>query len=297
MPGTNTLDGELMTFRTTWLRAVALAWTNGTFRSALVRDPKTALSDSFGFAWPWPNVLDFEVAEQPHFKWIGDDWTWPADGEDQLSLRIPLEPMTNGGSGAPVRIAASNHALALADYYAIRPSMFGTIGGGGATPRGNSLVTSAAIDLTERASLSLGDYMVAGSPVRFGGHGPPPGGFVPSAGSFMDFEVVVIAAMAKAWENAAFAQLLDADFNLALTTIRDYTEPWKLILKVKNDPTARWSAATVGQGGKVVPSKWETLSAHKLTLNLPCEPVIKDQSVALAAYNSTGAQFPFTCCA
>ncbi|MDP8999037.1 MAG: BMA_0021/BMA_0022 family TOMM bacteriocin [Myxococcota bacterium] len=285
----STLDGDLMSFRTAWLRAVALAWSKDGFRTELLRDPIAALKTHLSFNWPWQGVLEFTVFEQPQFKWIGDDWVWPADGEDELTLRLPLTPLAAGAQ--QTRLGIDDHVLALADYYAARPSIFGTTGGGGSTPRGGSLVTSAAIDLAPTASLSIGDYMLAPSSIQVGGHGPPPGGFVPSGGSFTDFEVVLISAMARAWENHAFAELLNTNFPLALQTIRGYSEPWRLILKIENDGSARWNKTHA-------PSRWEGLSAHRLRLNLPSKPnAVSDRSVALAAYNATGAEFPFTCCA
>ncbi len=284
------IDGDLMAFRTAWLRAVALAWSNEEFRRTLVESPKQALEQYFSFTWPWqdPSVLDFRVRAEDEFQWIGDDWVWPIDKEDSLRLYLPLRP----------NLEPEERALALADYYDVRPSIFGTAGGGGATPRGNALITSASIDLTSNhSSVSIADVMLTNSPVRFGGHNPPAGGFVPSGASFMEFEVVLIAALAKAWDNPSFANLLEMHDATVLPAIRGYTTPWRLVIEVENDSEARWRPPQYS-GKELIPSGWENLKAAELTLNLPSRPrEVRDHPVALAAYNSTGAEYPFTCCA
>jgi ribosomally synthesized peptide (two-chain TOMM family) len=299
-----TIDGQLMSFRTAWLRAVALAWSDKSFRGKLTGDDAIgAIEENFKFTWPWPKELEFHVERQTEFQWVGDDWVWPADEgkEDALTLRLPLKPKKVGKHQDEPRdddpaIGPEERALALADYYHARPSIFGTSGGGGATPRGESLITAAAVE-TALPALPISDYTLTSSPIRFGGHDPPPGGFLPSAGSFTDFEVVLTAAMARAWENEAFADLLQkkTTFLAALKSIRGFTSPWKLVLKVEDDTHARWMPRRV-ENKKRFPSEWIGLRKHKLTLNLPKEPEINDRSIALAAYNSTGAQFPLTCC-
>lgn len=274
------IDGDLMSFRTAWLRAVALAWSDSGFEKTLRSNPMGALLERFKFAWPWPKVIDFAVSVDQGLKWAGDDWVWPSDHEDCLTLYLPI-------SKRPEEM----RVVALADYYAQRPSIFGTAGGGGATPRGQSLITSAGLDITDAEGLPLSNFLLSGAPVRFGGNNPPPDGFTPSSGSFADFEVVLLSALAKAWNNQAFAELIQSDKNLlvALHTIRGYASPWRLILKLKDDGKAVWDANA---------HIWTHLTPHTLTLNLPDRPVaVNEQSVALAAYNSTGAMYPFTCCA
>jgi ribosomally synthesized peptide (two-chain TOMM family) len=275
------LDGDLMNFRTAWLRGVALAWADKKFAKELEHEPIAALRKRFQFTWPWPDIINFKVNVGQGLKWAGDDWVWPSDHEDSLTLQLPISK----------RPAEHTRALALADYYAKRPSIFGTAGGGGATPRGRSLITSAGLDITDTGGLPLSNFILAGATVRFGGNSPPPDGFTPSSGSFADFEVVLLSALAKAWNNEAFAELIqsDKDLRVALQTIRGYTSPWRLILKVLDDGDAVWDDKAY---------TWTHLSPHTLTLNLPDRPVApNEQTVALAAYNSTGAEYPLTCCA
>jgi ribosomally synthesized peptide (two-chain TOMM family) len=277
------LDGELMSFRTAWLRAVAYCWAHQELSDKLEDDPKAFLWKMFNFDWPWKDTIDFTVNRGQGLKWCGDDWVWPSDNEDSLLIRLPI----TRGPKDPGQIA-----LALADYYAQRPSIFGTAAGGGSTPRGQSLITSAGLDVTDVFGLPISEFMLSSAPVRFAGNHPPPGGFMPSSGSFADFEVVLISALAKAWNNKTFADLIQADKDnvvVALQTIRGYTSPWRLTLKIEDDDAARWDGETL---------RWTTLSPHLVALNLPDRPTeINDQGVALAAYNSTGAAYPFTCCA
>jgi ribosomally synthesized peptide (two-chain TOMM family) len=262
---------------------VALAWKERRFVKELEDDPKAALFDKFKFRWPWPSALTLAVNVDEGLRWAGDDWVWPSDNEDSLTLYLPIS------KGRPKH--ESDRALALAGYYAQRPSIFGTAGGGGSTPRGQSLVTSAGLDVTDTGGLPLSNFLLSSAPVRFSGNGPPPDGFTPSSGSFADFEVILISALAKAWNNEAFAELIQSDTSLsiALQTIKGYTSPWRLILRILDDETATWNPEQM---------IWAKLTPHVLALNLPDRPpAVSDQPIALAAYNSTGAEYPFTCCA
>jgi ribosomally synthesized peptide (two-chain TOMM family) len=281
--GGRTIDGDLMSFRTTWLRAVARAWGDERFRGELVDDPRGTLQRRLGFAWPWDHIIDFAVAQDQGLQWAGDDWVWPTDHEDSLTLYLPITR----------RPDVDLRPRALADYYAQRPSIFGTAGGGGgSTPRSQSLVTSAGLDITDADGMPIASFMLAGAPVRFAGLAPPNGGFIPNSGTFADFEVVLLSALAKAWDNDAFATLIQADepvLRVALSSIRGYSPPWRLTLRVLDDENATYNAES---------SRWDGLTPHQLALNLPDRPAsIPEQALALAAYNSTGAEFPFTCCA
>ena len=161
-----TLDGQLMAFRTTWLRAVATIWSEmedskdpnksrlykDLTRDKLTGDPKTlaaaakansagkALGERFPpFTWPWDHMslaVRRSRETKNHLRWAGDDWVWCADEGDFLLLYLPLRP----------QLDQRVRARALADYYASRPSIFRgkSVGGGGATPRGTSLVNGAA---------------------------------------------------------------------------------------------------------------------------------------------------------
>ncbi len=236
-------------------------------------------------------------------RWACDDWVWCADEADFLLLYLPLRPRFIDEEPLDPKL----RVRALADYYAFRPSIFGRyVGGGGATPRGSSLVSSASIDVADRTSLSMSDYMLSSSPVRFGGRNAPAGGFVEGSGSFLDLEVVLVSALAKAWENKNFADLLDSNIPsmalntdptvsaataAALATIRGYAIPWKLELRIADDPKIRYNPNEEG-------GRWERATNHLLALNFPEKPQsLGEMSVALASYNSTGAEFPFTCCA
>jgi hypothetical protein len=316
-----TLDGQLLAFRTTWMRCIATIWSQMEAASSteptdsalyqkmrLDKDVKAATKNNNAgktlaltftpFQWPWPDTLNLFVQrfgdEPEQLRWIGDDWAWCEKNADFLLLRLPLRPKVS----AKTPLDPKYFVRALADYYHQYPSIFGTVGGGGGTPRGVSLVTSAALDVADAPALSISDYLLSSSPVRFGGHAPPPGGFIASAGGFLNLEVVLVSALAKAWGNLNFADLLDSTkkqvtlttpasalTGAALSTIRGYTSPWRL---VEDDPTIQWDET----------SGWHDPTPHLLGLNFPEKPQsFSDLSVALASYNSTGAEFPFTCCA
>ena len=324
------LDAQLMAFRTAWLRVVALVWYDMETRikrglpaegdGALLKDleatPQRVLEDKLGFAWPWGDTLRLVVDRAPvadkRLRWIGDDWAWDVNQAEQLTILVPLRPRYKEVNGKLTSLQEhpdfdALQALALADYYDARPSIFGTVSGGGTTPRGRSLVTSASLDIADQALYSISDFLLTASPIRFGGKGPPNGGFIPSGATFLNLEVALVSGLAKAWGNALFANLLDATKTVAtvgngggkgageqaLSTVRGYAPEWRLELRIEDDPDAFW----IPPDG-TTPSYWTLPGKNVLKLNFPEKPEeVRDISVALAAYNSTGAEFPFTCCA
>lgn len=269
--GAANLDADLMRFRTAWLRAVAYCWASADgdqHARELQSNPKAFLKTKFQFSWPWESVIDFKVQLDQGLRWAGDDWVWPSDREDSLIVKLPI-------SNAPPE---ASRALALATYYAQRPSIFGTPAGGG-----SNLRSSAGSEVGAGSS---------GGSIRFAGTKPPVDGFTPSSGGFSDFSVVLVSALAKAWNNETFADLIRSDSKklmAALQSIRGYVSPWQLILKVEDDREASWDAKAM---------KWTNLAPHVIALNLPDRPkAVGEQGVALATYNGTGAEYPFTCCA
>ncbi|WP_437531155.1 BMA_0021/BMA_0022 family TOMM bacteriocin [Sorangium sp. So ce726] len=277
---------KLMAFRTTYLRAIAKAWADPDFEDKLTSNPTDTLLDYFGFDWgSWKNACTLRIvsAGQPEqrgnrasddlppgrFEWIGDEWVWSKDLLDSLTMYLPLT--------APSAEAAER-AMALADFYSQRASLFSDDWGKEYGPAGQQpfLLTPAV-----------------------GTQSPAPvGGFVPTDQGFEAFKVVLLAAMAKAWTSEDFKQMLLIDCAAALRTIRGYKLPWNMNICVMNDDGARW---TKPDASSDPPSKgqsyWTFSRPHTLRLYLPTAP--SDESaepVALAVYNATGAEYPFTCC-
>lgn len=271
---------QLLDFRTAWLRAVAHAWMDMKgFGKELMEHPTEAITKVDG-AWLWEKDIELRVEKAPQLQWIGDNWVWPKDlnKEEHLTLYVPLRP----------NIEPEYHAAALADYYTARPSLFGN----GASPDVVSSLFDPSIFNSWNSVLAEQiDAPLLGS--RIASREPPHGGFVPNQVSFLDFGVALLSIMAKAWENENFAALIVQDENVveALSTVRGYRPPWKLNLAIRDDEQARWHEKAV------LAHRWEPLRPHELVLHLPEPPQEpREQSIALAAYNATGAEFPFTCC-
>ncbi|WP_437279187.1 BMA_0021/BMA_0022 family TOMM bacteriocin [Sorangium sp. So ce375] len=282
---------KLMQFRTTYLRAIAQAWSEQSFHDCLTQDPCKALADYFGYHWPWKDVCDLEIKAAPdQFKWIGHDWVWSKSLADTLTLALPLKPPSED---------ADYNAMALADFYKQRASLFSDDWGtkydenGPKGPRWDS-------DNTDWRRSNLGET---------GSDSPPPvGGFIPDDAEFPAFKVALLAAMAKAWNDDAFRETLEVDPAVALHAVRGYKVPWKMMICVKEDTTSKWHAPSGPSSprGEERPalarpkpkqSYWEFDEKHKLTLYLPTKPSDpKSEPLALAIYNATGAEYPFTCC-
>jgi ribosomally synthesized peptide (two-chain TOMM family) len=267
---------KLMAFRTTYLRAIAKAWADPQFSKHLIGDPISAMRDYFDFEWPWPTMCNLEIvvpgagatpsASPGRFEWIGDEWTWSKNLLESLTIYVPLTPPPGEAT------SEATPAMALADYYRQRSSMFNDHWGETTSleHRSMGLVTEAYHD---------------GSNDRY----------APMEETFEGFEIVLVAAMAKAWKDPDFRQQVQIDSAAALQTIQGYTLPWEMIIWIKNDEKAQWTRPSSPHSGQ---SSWSfsTENKHTLKLYLPTKPKeLSSEPIALAMYNATGAVYPFTC--
>jgi ribosomally synthesized peptide (two-chain TOMM family) len=273
---------KLMQFRTIYLRAVAEAWANPDFHKQLLEHPVHALRDFFGFKWPWSHICNLKIDESNRFMWIGNEWVWaPCQGES-LTLFVPLEPRG---------IEPKHRAMALGDFYRQSSSIFSDDWGQPFGPDGPSAPGTASASAPSGAAGLLGGALGPDS-------GPPPGGFVPGSAVFASFDVVLLAAMARAWEDSDYRTKLLLDTATALHEIREYALPWKLLIRIEDDPHAKW---TPPHDHSKQPAKHQSFWSHgkhnALRLLLPEKPRdIAVEPLALASYNAMGAQYPFTCC-
>lgn len=268
---------RLMEFRTTYLRSIAEAWADAQFLRELTSSPITALKARFAFDWPWPAACDLEIANAAgSFEWLSDQWIWALGRPESLTLYLPLDPAAAG-------IAPANQAKALADYYRTHTSLFSDDWGvtGEKPPR--------ALDASYRG-MTTEDATGLDSAA-------PAGGFIPNDTDFASFEVALLAAIAKAWNDPTFRKLFTLDAAAALHTIRDYTVPWDLWIQVKDNPEAVWRTPADDRHPGKGRSYWQLNKRNLLKLYLPTKPAdVISEPVALAAYNATGAEYPFSCC-
>jgi ribosomally synthesized peptide (two-chain TOMM family) len=293
---------KLLAFRTTFLRAIAQTWVDHDFKIALLEDPAAALKKYFDFDWPWPERCVLKVEEaKGRYEWIGEDWVWAQTFWESLTMYLPLDPEALG-------IPPKQQAMALADYYRQRSSLFDDDwgkndppppkDGHAAKPIGHpvrehreDLDPDKPINDLIAPPLPTLSFATLGAEAGFNSPAPK-GGFVPAEEEFTAFKVVLIGVMSKAWADDRFKAMLEIDSKLAMSTIRGYRVPWKLQFPMKEDKKARWQPPVNGQQ-----SFWYNERRHELTLYLPSKPKqLASEPVALAAYNASGAEYPFTCC-
>ncbi|HSN98059.1 MAG TPA: BMA_0021/BMA_0022 family TOMM bacteriocin [Candidatus Nanopelagicales bacterium] len=273
---------KLMEFRTTYLRAIAQAWSDEAFQRALIEDPASALLAYFNFKWPWANICRLEIATTDRFRWIDDDWVWSKDLLEGLTLYLPLRPPR--GVSQP-----SVQAMALADFYRQHPSLFSDDWGTEYGPEGP----------LEPGSLQGGGPSHGLITPEIGpGSAPPVGGFAPSDAGFAAFNVALLAAMAKAWDDEHYREMLKIDSAVALQAIRGYEVPWEMTIRIEEDTQAEWHPP--GDDPDKTPSEqqsyWSSEQLSTLKLYLPTRPSEPHSDpIALAMYNATGAAYPFTC--
>lgn len=268
---------KMIEFRSVYLRAITQAWADPTFSTALTVPGGTipALEKQFPpWRWPWPHTCELQIEATDTFVWVDDYWLWDTNLVEGVLLSLPLTPTHI--TGRPV--TADEQARALADYYRQRSSLFGDD-----WHADRSQFTPAPpFPTTNR----LSDVGVSGLDSA-----APAGGFVPPGTLFEALEIVLTSAMAKAWTDHDFATLLTTDPAKAMHTIRSYVLPWNTKIFIRNDTAARWQPVTSPQ------SPWTSLTRHLLKLHLPSKPRKANfEPIALAAYNATGAEYPFSCC-
>ncbi|WP_437327089.1 BMA_0021/BMA_0022 family TOMM bacteriocin [Sorangium sp. So ce381] len=311
---------QLMEFRSTYLRAIAEAWAdpNGFGKELTGDNPTSVLKDRFGYIWPWPRTCELQIARADEdFRWIHDEWVWPSDLLDCLTLRLPLAPKRSaarpGYDGLREDLRPEDYSRALGDYYRQRPSLFSDQWireydqhgvharpqdkGGGSNLRADHGVQHVGRRERGREPGGCCHEGEQAGQERVGLHsGPPAGGFVPDDSSFAELNVVLLAAVAKAWSDEEYRRALKNDLASALRTIRGYRLPWTMSLRVEEDGAALWHPPG-SPLDKDHQSYWDSLQPHTLKLYLPTKPSnVDSEPIALAAYNATGAAYPFTCC-
>lgn len=276
------ISSDLMDFRTAYLRIIARTWVDSEFRGKVVgansEQIRQLFINDYDFDWCWP-ALD------PIFEEAGAEWRpervggWRGKGfSGKLTVKLPLNKKCVRAKD-PEKMA-----LALADFYALRPTLFGN---------GKRWANSMSF---QAYPTSLGNE-----------------------GDFQEFGAVILRALGLAWSegpDGAFTQKLQDTTSClpALAGWLGYTTPWNMAIVVEDDPDAVWEPLdgkdSRQNGWQIKPhhSSSEGLNPHPpavslrkntLVLHIPHRPDDADQEffpVALAAYNQTGPAYPFTCC-
>lgn len=292
MPTNKNTMTELMNFRTMFLRAVAQAWADPEFRKQLLAAPEQALWAYFQYRWPWPNACELQVVDSKHrFNWTHNEWVWSNALHEDLFVYVPLDPDA---------IDAKDHAVALADYYRARESLFQDDWGEHDNP--NPQIPQCEKPSVPRPTPRLNERerMEQGQSSGFGVISEqtplPAEGLVPSDNDFAAFQVALLAAMGRAWQDLEYRELLQRDAIKALAAIRGYKLPWDIGLRVQHDPGARWNPPHLQSNRPICQSYWSLPRKAILRLALPERPErLVSEPIALAMYNATGAIYPFTC--
>lgn len=257
-------QNQLLEFRTMYVRAVAEAWADPEWGHALTahRGAKSlaVLKQRFSdYHWPWAGVWELRIVKSES-QWVTHEWIWPSTLPESITIYLPLFPSETNGIGDPAL-----RARALADYYQQRPLLFADTLPLIYSPRDRDGIVTAA----EGAGLDHG--------------------LMPSDRDFTEFKIALVAAMAKAWADRSYLDVLTTNATVALNRIPNYTVPWDFAIRVQNDEKISWSE-TEGWS-------WNSMSPNILTLYLPPAPTeLNSQPLALAMYNAAGAKYPFTCC-
>lgn len=109
MPRNNELPSyqTLLKFQEVYLRAIALAWSDDTFKKQLLENAEKTFQDYFGYICPW-NVALSVVEPYPtgSYKWNSDLMCWNLP-KNSIGIGIPKKPDEDN---QPVALAAYNDA-------------------------------------------------------------------------------------------------------------------------------------------------------------------------------------------
>jgi ribosomally synthesized peptide (two-chain TOMM family) len=110
---------------------------------------------------------------------------------------------------------------------------------------------------------------------------------------FANFGVTTMRLVALTWANDSFSKELYAakDARGLIQDALDVLVPWNFQLQL-----GKFNHPELGEKSDLSSTYWAEFPRSEITVNFPEAPDHKDtKAVALAAYNATGAQYPFSC--
>lgn len=111
---------------------------------------------------------------------------------------------------------------------------------------------------------------------------------LPAYSTLLEFQEVYLRAVALAWQDSEFKELLLKDAPSALQDYFGYRCPWNVALTVAEPEGEEY-------GWNSDLKSWN-LPRITVGIGVPEKPDEDSQAVALAAYNDAGPTYLFTCC-
>lgn len=253
---------SLVQFRTTYMRVIAHSWLNDTFYCQLIRsNDAIPILKEFGYDWPYVRCgIQFIECDN---CWVPDAGTWSGGSRtDKFILSLPL---------TPDNVQKDQRVQALADFYNIFPTLFGTKG------------------TEERVQDFGGDNQIWGN-----------------WQSFLEFGGYIFRAIALAWNDKVFREALTCTLEEAMQTeylgksmvamerYLEYRAPWNFGFAIINADRAVWTPPSDRFDSL---GSWEIYPQNKLVLTIPNPPEDPElMPIALSLYNDTSAErYPFSC--
>lgn len=135
----------------------------------------------------------------------------------------------------------------------------------------------------ERAAVAMQYY--AEFPSLLGAATDP---FTVAPDDFGAFGSITVRILALTWESELFRTALytSNDSRVQIQDAMDYMVPWNFSLVIREAPGASSTS----------PAYWRDFPRSEITLHIPMRPeTLAVEAAALAAYNDTGSQYPFSC--
>lgn len=287
---------SLMDFRTAYLRAIGFVWSRPDSHPDVLQllDPSinalTTLKLLFGAEVNWNAHVRFtwnaDATKRPQWRprlsggWVG------GDDHHRITTYVP---------DATCLAATATPAEALAAYYAVSPTLFGTIektpvvGGGGFDIRLGSFETFEQFGGVFLRMLGLvwriaGEPALAGLPAEL--FGPTP-------------ELAF-----QRWLGYRWPWAMDMAFVKCTKDPQLLADGTYVPFCMSYAPNTGWEFSRVSAAGVKQPSE-AGVPPNEVLLSIPDRPMteasvpVRDiviEPLALAAYNQTGELYPLTCC-
>lgn len=253
--------------RAAYLRAIARAWRDPAYQERLVHASRTLPLGAlpmleFDFNFQFPFEVKFAISDmqghRPQWMPVGTrGWFGIAD---RFDVYLPEKPAT-----------VDEQAAVLARYCAEFPSLLG------ASRRRYECEDNGGHERkkVKRARPAKQDDQHLVHPE------------VEAPADFAEFGVVTARIIALAWSDSDFADRLFAtpDARQIVQNSMDYMVPWNFQLKFHR----------VEGPSNDGDDYWLEFPCSAITVFLPETPEVDVEAIALAAYNDTGSQYPFTC--
>lgn len=298
------MENHLMNFRLGYLRTIAKAWSNTTYEDRLLdgddiyNKTKRTICETLNPSKReglniriGPDLLDkngpfkkyfqgvrlgnvsirvFDI-EEKQTRWDPEDALGWKGNNDFFIIHLPTKPHKQ---------SSKEKAIRLAEYYHKFPTFLGVSDNVESSKRYDPCNDNSGGKLGQGVQTDLGV----------------------SPGPFLEFGGVILRALALAWQREGFFEEITKETMIDATPVLSkyfsYNNPWNFNIRfIESDAITLSNDKSDDSDNSINIKTWENPPQNIILLHYPRDPNIETDHypVALASYNETGPEYPFTC--